>query len=231
MKATFARDYGIVLVSDGEVYPLKGSDLELQAKNAGANNVDMVLYLLRREFAKYPPDLVRRSGIQRIVLCRELKAGTQRIAGVAVKNNASIYVDSTTLVGDEAHRRRTLHHEFFHFLDYAQHPEISHNPEWEAANAPEFHYGQAAPAPKPGPRNWASHPAPGFVSDYSMRAVPEDRAELFCGLMTNNLTLQLMLQKDIYLAAKVRLLKEELHHFCPELDESFWSGIAGSWHH
>jgi hypothetical protein len=226
MNAQYRRDYGIQLVADSEVYPVAGPGETIDAKNTGEKNGDMVLYFLRKEFAKYPAELVRLSGVKRIVLCRGLKIGGARMAGVAVEKNASIYVDSTTEVGDESHRRRTLHHEFFHFLDYAQHTEVMHNSAWEAANPPGVYYGSAPPAAKPGAHNWASHPFTGFLSNYSLKAVPEDRAEIFAGLMTNNLTLRLLLQRDQNLATKVRLLKDELGQFCPRMDAAFWGRIA-----
>ena len=85
-------------------------------------------------------------------------------------------------------------------------------------------YGGAG-NPQPVP-NWASHPAPGFVSNYSQKAVPEDRAELFAAIMTNNLTVRLLLQKDAYLAAKLKVLKGELQGYCPQLDDAFWTRTA-----
>ena len=145
---------------------------------------------------------------------------------VAVEKNATIYLDSSTEIGDEPHRRRTLHHEFFHFIDYAMHGErdIRDNREWVAAGAPGSTYGAAengAPV-----ANWASHPAAGFVSNYAKKAVPEDRAELFCAIMTNNLTVRLLLQKDSFLTAKLNVLKGELKEFCPQIDEAFWAKTA-----
>ena len=185
-----------------------------------------MLYFLRKEFAKYPADLVRRSGVKRIALCRDLKSGETRIAGVAVEANATIYVDSTASVGNESHRRRTLHHEFFHFLDYTRDGDVTRNEPWETINRGTVSYGSAPPPMKPGQYDWASHPALGFISDYSLKALPEDRAELFAGMMTNNLKLRLLVQSDQKLAAKVGLLKAELRHFSPEVNETFWAGIA-----
>lgn len=226
MKAQYQKDYGLELVADDEVYPVAESNGAITARNAGSRNVDMVLYFLRKEFAKYPAELIQASGLKRIVFCRDLKANGNRIAGVAVQNNATIYMDSSTEIGDEAHRRRTLHHEFFHCLDYAMHGErdVRDNPAWVAAGAPGATYGAAetgAPA-----TNWASHPAPGFVSSYARRAVPEDRAELFCAIMTNNLTVRLLLQKDSFLAAKLSVVKAELKEFCPKIDDAFWERTA-----
>ena len=123
MKAQYHKDYGLELVADEEVYPVAESNGAITARNAGARNVDMVLYFLRKEFAKYPPELIQASGLKRIVFCRDLKANGNRIAGVAVQANATIYMDSSTEIGDESHRRRTLHHEFFHCIDYAMHGE------------------------------------------------------------------------------------------------------------
>lgn len=225
MQAQYAKDYGIELVADHETYPVDASPGPIDARNAGARNVDMVLFFLRKEFAKYPAEFIRASGLRRIAFCRDLKVSGGRVAGVAVEQNATIYMDSSTEIGDEAHRRRTLHHEFFHFVDYALHPgrDIEDNPDWTAANAPGTGYG--GPAPRPGP-NWASHPAPGFVSDYARQAMPEDRAELYAALLTNNLTVRLLLQKDSYLDAKLRVLKAELQAFCPQIDEAFWARVA-----
>ena len=226
MKAQFAKDYEIELVADGETYPVEGSHDALTARNAGARNVDMVLYFLRKEFGKYPAEIIRASGLKRIVFCRDLKANGNRIAGVAVQASSTIYMDSSTEVGDEPHRRRTLHHEFFHVIDYAMHADrsMTDNPEWGSANSPGTSYGGAATG-KPVP-NWAAHPAPGFVSVYALKAIPEDRAEVFAGMMTNNLTMRLLLQKDSFLAAKLAVLKDELKAFCPQLDEEFWARTA-----
>ena len=74
--------------------------------------------------------------------------------------------------------------------------------------------------------NWASHPAAGFVSNYAMKAVSEDRAELFAAMMTNNLTVRLLLQKDTFMAAKLAVLKKELNSFCPQMDEAYWVRTA-----
>ena len=101
MSAQFKRDFGIQIIAEGEPYPVGGAEGTILAQNTGVNNGDMVLSFLRKEFAKYPVELIRQSGVKRIVLCRELRIGSTRIAGVAVERNASIYVDSTTMVGDE----------------------------------------------------------------------------------------------------------------------------------
>jgi hypothetical protein len=226
MSAQYKKDYDVELVADLETYPVAETGGAINARNAGDRNVDMVLYFLRKEFAKYPPELVRLAGLRRIVFCRDLKVKGNRVAGVALSTNGTIYMDSSTEVGDEAHRRRTLHHEFFHFIDYTLHEnrDIMDNPAWVRANAPGTSYGgtdNGAPV-----ANWASHPAPGFVSNYSRKSVPEDRAELFCAIMTNNLTVRLLLQKDSFLTAKLAVLKEELKGFCPKVDEAFWVKTA-----
>jgi len=225
MNAQYKREYGIEIVADHESYPITGTGGSIDAVNTGVNNGDMVLYFLRKEFAKYPPELLRRAGVKRIVLCKELKKQSTRIAGIAVEQTGSIYVDSTTKIGDESHRRRTLHHELFHFIDYAL-GDVMHRPIWEAVNKGGPAYGSPAPPPKSGPRNWASHPALGFVSDYSLTALPEDRAELFAALMTNNLTLRLLVQRDFNLATKVKILKDELVQFCPQADDAFWARMS-----
>ena len=226
MRAQYRQDFGVELVADGETFPVAESGGAIDAQNAGEKNADMVLYFLRKEFAKYPAEAIRASGLQRIVFCRGLKVRGTRVAGVALEKNHTIYMDATTEVGDEAHRRRTLHHEFFHNLDYAMYPgqDIMKNDAWVSAGAPGAVYGGAG-NPQPVP-NWASHPAPGFVSNYSQKAVPEDRAELFAAIMTNNLTVRLLLQKDAYLAAKLKVLKGELQAFCPQLDDTFWTRTA-----
>ncbi len=225
MKAQYAQDYDIELVADFEEFPVKTALGPIDGRNSGPRNVDMVLYFLRKEFNRYPAEVLRASGLKRIVFCRDLKANGNRVAGLAWSGNATIYMDSSTEAGDEAHRRRTLHHEFFHFLDYAMRAgeDIMRHKDWEAANAPGTTYGGGSAKPE---SNWASHPAPGFVSSYALKALPEDRAELFAAIMTNNLTVRLLLQKDAFLAAKLKVLKEELLAFCPQLDEAFWTRTA-----
>jgi hypothetical protein len=228
MSAQYRKDFGIEMVAGGEIFPVSGAagSAKIEAQNVGPRDVDMVLYFLRKEFGRYPAEAMRASGVKRIVFCHELKLGGQRLAGLAVSDNSTIYVESVSFGGDEAHRRRVLHHEFFHFLDYAIHAErdVADNPAWLAAGAPGATY--LGPHAAPRESNWASNPAPGFVSSYARTSATEDRAEVFCGIMTNNLTMRLALQKDQHLAAKVRVLKDELKAFCPQIDEAFWERTA-----
>lgn len=45
-------------------------------------------------------------------------------------------------------------------------------------------------------------------------------------MMTNNLTVRLLLQKDTFMAAKLAVLKKELNSFCPQMDEAYWVRTA-----
>jgi hypothetical protein len=223
LKKEYREKAGVELVAGTEKFPFKTEHDLIDGVNANAGDIDLFLYMFRKEFGKYPPELIRLSGLKRIVFCSDLLHGGQRRSGVAISDNATIYLNVRSGVFSERFRRKLMHHEFFHMIDYASFG-YERDTQWEALNAPGIIYNAAtANAAGHGPSSDVTHPAVGFLTRYAMADSREDKAELFSNLMFNDLQARDFIKRDAVLTAKVALLKARLVKFCPLLDDGFWA--------
>ncbi len=223
LKREYLDKAGVELVAGTEKFPFVTEHDRIDGVNANPGDIDLFLYMFRKEFGKYPPELLRLSGLKRIVFCSDLLHGGGRRSGVAVSDNATVYLNVRSGVFSERFRRKLMHHEFFHIIDFASFG-LYEDTEWEALNAPGIAYSPAtATAAGHGPSSDVTHPAAGFLTRYSMADAREDKAELFSNLMFNDLQARDLVKRDNVLAAKVALLKARLLKFCPQLDDGFWA--------
>jgi len=110
-----------------------------------------------------------------------------------------------------------VHHELFHFLDYAYSPRsLYDDPAFATLNAPGVGY-RSAEADGPGPplleavrTAWELEPAvvpraplpPGMISSYAAASVAEDKAEVFAYLMMDAAAVDALCRADAALARK-----------------------------
>ena len=71
------QKYGVDVAFEHLKYPVSTYHGPIRATNAEAARVDRYATILADEFSLYPPDLVRRSRLKRIVLCRGLSFNGQ----------------------------------------------------------------------------------------------------------------------------------------------------------
>jgi hypothetical protein len=214
---------GIEFVADGAKFSADTAFGRIEGMGAGRDNIDLFLYMFRKEFGKYPPELLRLSGLKRIVFCSDLLRNGGRRSGIAVSDIATIYLNVRSGIFSERFRRKLMHHEFFHMVDFASFG-FEQDTEWAALNPPGSGYNEAlATAAGHGPSSDVTHPAPGFLTRYSLANAREDKAELFSNLMFNDLTAREFIKRDGALTQKVALLKARLKAFCPQLDDGFWA--------
>ncbi|MDX1986420.1 MAG: hypothetical protein SFV17_07005 [Candidatus Obscuribacter sp.] len=65
-------------------------------------------------------------------------------------------------------------------------------------------------------------PQRGFISEYAMDAVIEDKAEVYSYLLIDHRGTEKLAREDRILARKVVRMKELLHSFSREFDGDFW---------
>ncbi|HWA09276.1 MAG TPA: hypothetical protein VG838_07505 [Opitutaceae bacterium] len=223
VKKEYADKAGIELLAGGESFPVDTAYGRIDGTNAGANDIDLFLYMFRKEFGKYPPELLKLSGLKRIVFCSDLLRDGARRSGIAVSDSETIYLNVRSGVFSERFRRKLMHHEFFHIIDFASFG-FERDTEWEALNPPGTTYNPAAAnAAGHGPSSDVTHPAPGFLTRYSLADSREEKAELFSNLMFNDLQARDFIKRDGVLTLKVELMKARLAKFCPQLDAGFWA--------
>jgi len=226
LKAEYLAKEGVELVAGDETFPVTITGGQIAGKNVFSSEIDLYLYVFRKELGKYPKELFALIQLKRVVFCRELAVDTQPRAAVADWEHNTLYVEVRNGIYADSHRRKMIHHELFHLLDFADDGVLGRDPDWVALNPPEVFYGAGGEQKLDEKSTAITHPSPGFVSKYALASVAEDKAEVFANLMVYDVKIQLLLKQDSILAGKVQLLKQELLAFCPQVDEPFWVRAA-----
>jgi hypothetical protein len=188
-------------------------------------DLDTYVPLLAREFYLYPPSLVKRSKLRRIVLCSNLSISGYPAAGTVSCTAGVLYLDVSQTSRIRRHRCITIHHEFFHQLDYANDRLVRLDGEWSLLNEHGFVYGQGV-QDDANPNSIAlTEDYPGFLTRYSLTDVGEDQAELFAHLIVDASYVRQRADRDPILMAKILTMKRRLLAFCPDLDDTFWQSV------
>lgn len=211
---------GVELLVARRPFRLELMNGPLAGMTASERDVAAAVELLDRELGRYPPRFFEKSRLRRVLLCSDLRERAVPIPSLPNYHS--------TLLLDVAARadflRRLVHHELFHFADYASDNCIDHDPAWEALNDHFFSYGSGGRfAREPGSARF--DPAlPGFLSRYSMSALEEDKAEVFAFSMVMPEAVAEVARRDRVVARKVDAIKGELARLSPGF-EALLAGV------
>ncbi len=212
---------GIEVLTPERSFQLESGAAALTGKPADTKALAAALSPLRIELARYPRAFLERARFRRLVLCAGLREGDSEIPSLPNYHGALIVdVDA-----DAPFLRRLVHHEVFHFADYADDDQLSRDPAWVALNDRYFVYGSGG--------RFLRHPGagrftdarPGFVSEYATSALEEDKAETFAMRMVAPRVLAERTQTDDVLRAKSLAIESELRKLSPALDDRFFRAV------
>ncbi len=176
---------------------------------------------LRVELGRYPPGVLRAARFRRVLACAGLtEAGSPIPSLPNVEQSLLLDVDAPV-----AYLRRLLHHEIFHFIDFADDSQLKRDPAWEALNEAGFVYGEGGRSMRQAGSARLTPDLPGFVTLYATSALEEDKAELFACLMVYPQGVSEISRKDRIVAGKVRLLRAQVEKSIPALGRAFWSTV------
>ncbi|MFO0724709.1 MAG: hypothetical protein U1E65_13085 [Myxococcota bacterium] len=187
------------------------------------------LGILEAELGRYPRKLWGRAHLRRIVLCRDLAVRfdkpversvnnisdvreEQPVTAFASARDGSIYVDVARILRSADFAQRLVHHEVFHFLDRAA------GGRHDAAWIQDGHYGSGGiNMQDEGGLGTLREGLPGFITPYAQASLEEDKAEVFCHLVTEGSGVRAMAAKDPQIAAKIGVLQRILKELDPAL--------------
>jgi hypothetical protein len=221
-----AKAFSIEIITAGFEFPVKTKYGSINGTNADGNTLKKYAGLFNPEFGLYPPQLVKRTKLKRIVLCTELSFAGQRRNAVPDFGNDTLYLDVGRGAYDSAYLRSVIHHEYFHIIDLRDDGSLYRDERWSALNPPEFKYGTGGRnAQAIATTSVLTEQYPGFLNHYSTTGVEEDKAEIFANMVVRNAYVENRAKKDRVLKTKVDRMKELLSAFCPEMNEAFWDKI------
>jgi hypothetical protein len=224
--ARLAERYAIDIVADAPAFPVKTEHGVVDGKPAKHAALQAYATLFIPEFSLYPPDLVKRAQLKRIVLCEDLTFADQRRGAIPEYGSDTLYLDVSRGNYSPSYLRKVIHHEFFHIIDYKDDGKVYADEQWAALNAPGFKYGGGGKSAQ-GEQNASilTDKVPGFLTMYATTGVEEDKAEMFANLLVNFANVEKRGRKDKILAAKAERMRELLTEFCPEMNEAFWNTV------
>ena len=183
--------------------------------------------LLAQEFGLYPPELVKRVRLRRIVLCSQLAYDGQLRAAIPDFQHHTLFLDVARGAATPLYQRRVIHHEFFHIVDLRDDGKLYEDVTWSALNPEGFTYGRGGINAQGDARMslWTEE-YPGFLTLYGRTGVEEDKAELFSFLLMHPADVAARSADDECLRVKVERLRALLTGFEKRLDANFWKRVA-----
>jgi len=175
------------------------------------------------ELTRYPAELLRRSGLRRVVLCVQLREQDQPIPSLPnYKHTLLLDQRAAAALGG-----RLIHHEIFHFIDYADDGVVRHDQRWEQLNEPSFAgYGHGGRSMRDPASSAVDPTLRGFVTGYSTSAVEEDKAELFAFMMAAPDMVARRAAGDPVIAAKAAYLRRVVAALSPATGELLQQQLA-----
>ncbi|HEX7453613.1 MAG TPA: hypothetical protein VF294_15070 [Polyangiaceae bacterium] len=214
---------GVEVMVPERLFELESGPAALSGKPADARATELALAPLAVELARYPARFLARARLHRLVLCAKLHEGSEAIPSLP-NYHGTLLVD---VDADAHYLRRLVHHEVFHFADYADDDQLSRDPAWLALNDRYFVYGDGGRFRRePGAGRFTSE-QPGFVSRYATSALEEDKAETFAMRMCAPAQFAALLHDDEILRAKSTAVEAQLRKLSPALDDDFFRRIDG----
>lgn len=168
-----------------------------------------VIEATTRAFARYPTDVLVRSKIAHVAICRKISQEKEQHieypAGLADTHGRGLLLSVKSFLDQSVYRSGSdftvddiAHHEVFHLIEHELMQGIMYSdPEWEKLNPVGFEYQSA---------NNADPRRDGFVNSYAATAVHEDKASVFELLMAHPDDLCELAKTDQIVRTKTRII-------------------------
>lgn len=218
-----ADRYQLTIITSHPEFPMRTYHGLIEGREADPKYLESYLPIFASEWSLYPVELIRRTRLQRIILCTGLSFAGQARTAIPDFARNDLYIDVARGRHSEQYTRKVIHHEFFHIIDYRDDGSLYADERWSALNPLGFHYGTGGKnAQNDATVSLLDGRLQGFLNRYSMTAVEEDKAELFTHMIVNGRMVEERAKKDKVLQSKVERMKELVRQFCPRMDEQFW---------
>jgi hypothetical protein len=221
-----AKKYDLEIVTQLPRFPIKLNSGTINGAEAAKEDIDSYCPIFAFEWSLYPADLVRRTGLKKVVLCQKLSFEKQFRTGIPDFENDVLYLDVSRGRHDDRYVRKVIHHEFFHIIDLKDDGKIYEDERWSNLNPPKFKYGPGGAKLQDDPTvTTTGKDVPGFLNRYATAGVEEDKAEFFAHMIVEPKMIAERVKKDKYVQAKVERMSELLVEFSPRTDKKFWETV------
>ena len=161
--------------------------------------------IIRENLSVYNDDFLSKINLKFVVLCEDLEVASIPALGVPNHSLKTIIININT---DEYKLSRVIHHEIFHIIN-DQYKELFNYNKWRDLNSKDFRYQNCSTCTDKFGMDLLKVKE-GFLSEYSQSTIGEDMAEIYSFLMTKNIELKKVVQKDNILKKKINFIKSNI---------------------
>ncbi len=210
---------GVEVLQPERAFQMESGEALLTGSPVVSADAERALETLAAELARYPASFFERARLHRLLLCSNLHEGKTPIPSLP-NFHGTLIVD---VDADAPYLRRLVHHEVFHFADYADDDQLSRDPAWLALNDHYFVYGDGGRFVRERGAGRFRSDLPGFVSRYAMSALEEDKAETFAMRMVAPRAFAELVARDPIVRAKSQAIDAQLRRLSPALGGRFFA--------
>lgn len=221
------RDYALTVDYETPTLPVETSHGAITGVRSNRRELSSYAELFVDEFRRYPAEAVAKTGIKRIVLCKDLAFAGEPRAAIPDYDHTVMYYDTVRAAYSAVYQRATIHHEFFHMIDWKDDHRVYEDAAWSALNRAGFTYGKKHV--RGVDRSlWGrlDDSLDGFLNRYAMTGVQEDKAEVFCYLMFDPGRMAERGKSDPVMARKIESMKRLTQSFSPSMGPAYWDARA-----
>jgi hypothetical protein len=224
--AALAKAHAVEVVARGPTFPVKTAHGPIDGAEADRADAESYAAVFAQEWGLYPPELVRKAGVKRVVFCKGLAFAGQHRTGVPDFEHDTLYLDVARGRHDDRYVRKVIHHEFFHFVDLRDDGHLYADERWAGLNRPGFRYGPGGAKLQDDPTvTTTGRDAPGFLNRYAAAGVEEDKAEVFAHLVVEPKAVAARAAGDKYVRQKAERMRELLAGFTRAAGDDFWAAV------
>ena len=180
------------------------------------------LILFDKEFRKYPLSFLKKTKLEGLAFVKNLSIEARYlydpVSAIPDYKQELLIYDFISGSHDKSYQRQVVHHEFYHMLEEQFNGNAKwKDPVWNSFNKNNNYYS--------GGRDYfINHPKKGFVSDYSLSALEEDKAEVFSTLFIKENYTKIIAWKteDKILNKKVNHIKSFLKGIDRKFNDEYW---------
>jgi hypothetical protein len=209
---------GVEFLVASQPVELALADGSVRCEPAPRAHLSQAMGVVRAELARYPEHFLAATRLKRVLFCEGLREGDVRVPSLP-NYERSLLLDADT---DKTFLRRLVHHEVFHFADYADDGELRRDAAWERLNDRWFCYGFGGRFLRDGDASHFAEDRAGFVSKYATSALEEDKAEVFSFMMSEPRRLKELAERDAIVAAKMDAVERQLSKLDRALKPRLW---------
>ena len=179
-----------------------GFENNIRCNKANKKNLDEKFNLISKNLSIYEKDFLNKINLRFIVLCEKLYISEINTAGIPDHKKRTLILDINF---NKKYFERVIHHEVFHMI-HNSFENIFNEEIWSNFNDKSFEYAECSTCSDRLGLDLYNK-TNGFLTEYSKSIASEDMAEVFSFLMTDEIKIKNIANKDSILFNKIEFIK------------------------